>query len=127
MRCIQFGKGADTADPGWARRMHFVFRRDKIRDICHTQLSPWGGGFMKPGAQPLLPVAQERQTASVTPIRPLSLDADAARAGLLRRLAADRLRDLRDDGVTVGYMARIYGVEQGTMEEMIAALGLGPG
>jgi hypothetical protein len=83
---------------------------------------------MKTGAEPLLPVAQDRQTASVTPIRPFPIDTDpvdAVRAGLLRRLAGDRLRDLRDDGVTVGYMARMYGVEQGLMEEMISALGLG--
>jgi hypothetical protein len=83
---------------------------------------------MKTGAEPLLPVAEDRRTASVTPIRPFPLDADpaaAVRAGLLRRLAGDRLRDLRDDGVTVGYMARMYGVEQGLMEEMISALGLG--
>jgi hypothetical protein len=82
---------------------------------------------MNTGAQPVLPVAEDRQTASVTPIRPLPVDdpADAARARLLRRLASDRLRDLRDDGVTVGYMARMYGVEQGMMEEMINDLGLG--
>lgn len=81
---------------------------------------------MKTGAEPVLPLAEDRQTASVTPIRLLPLDdAGDVRAGLLRRLAGDRLRDLRDDGVTVGYMARMYGVEQGVMEEMIAALGLG--
>jgi hypothetical protein len=83
---------------------------------------------MKTGAEPLLPLAEDRQTASVTPIRQLPLDAapaDTAHARLLRRLACDRLRDLRDDGVTVGYMARMYGVEQGMMEEMISALGLG--
>lgn len=84
---------------------------------------------MRTGAEPVLPLADDRQTASVTPIRAIPLDADpadAARAQLLRRLACDRLRDLRDDGVTVGYMARMYGVEQGMMEEMINALGLGP-
>jgi hypothetical protein len=80
---------------------------------------------MKTGAEPVLPMAQERQTASVTPIRTLAPDADDTHARLLRRLASDRLRDLRDDGVTVGYMARMYGVEQGLMEEMISALGLG--
>jgi hypothetical protein len=83
---------------------------------------------MRTGAEPALPLAEDRQTASVTPIRPLPIaadPADAARAALLRRLASDRLRDLRDDGVTVGYMARMYGVEQGLMEEMINALGLG--
>ena len=83
---------------------------------------------MRSAAEPLLPPAEDRQTASVTPIRPFPVDAgraDAERATLLRRLASDRLRDLRDDGVTVGYMARMYGVEQGLMEEMINALGLG--
>lgn len=83
---------------------------------------------MKSAAEPLLPLAQDRQAASVTPIRPFPIDAgpaDAERATLLRRLASDRLRDLRDDGVTVAYMARMYGVEQGLMEEMISALGFG--
>jgi hypothetical protein len=81
---------------------------------------------MNTGARPALPLAQERQTASVTPIRPLPVDPhDTERARLLRRLAADRLRDLRDDGVTVGYMARMYGVDQGVMEEMVSTLGLG--
>lgn len=83
---------------------------------------------MKTAAEAVLPLAEERKTASVTPIRPFPIDADpadTARARLLRRLACDRLRDLRDDGVTVGYMARMYGVEQGVMEEMISALGLG--
>lgn len=83
---------------------------------------------MQTGAEPALPLAPDRQTASVTPIRSISIDPDPAdgdRARLLRRLATDRLRDLRDDGVTVGYMARMYGVEQGLMEEMITALGLG--
>lgn len=81
---------------------------------------------MKPGAEPL-PLVEDRQTSSVTPIRRFSLDdsSDGARAGLLRRLAAARLRDLRDDGVTVAYMARMYDVELGLMEEMISALGLG--
>lgn len=83
---------------------------------------------MKTGAEPALPLAEDRQTASITPIRAFAVEPDPAadaRARLLRRLASDRLRDLRDDGVTVGYMARMYGVEQGLMEEMINALGLG--
>ena len=83
---------------------------------------------MKTGAEPALPLAEDRETASVTPIRPFPIDtdpADAARARLLRRLACDRLRDLRDDGVTVAYMARMYDVEQGLLEEMVNALGLG--
>lgn len=84
---------------------------------------------MSTGAEPALPLAEDRQTASVTPIRPLPIEPGAAEpvhARLLRRLAADRLRDLRDDGVTVGYVARMYGVEQRVMEEMLSALGLGP-
>lgn len=81
---------------------------------------------MKTGAEPALPLAEDRQTASVTPIRPLPADTqDTERGRLLRRLAADRLRELRDDGVTISYMARMYGVEQGQMEEMVTALGLG--
>lgn len=80
---------------------------------------------MKPGAPGALPRV-ERPNPTVTPIRALPVDPqDTERARLLRRLAADRLRDLRDDGVTVGYMARIYGVEQAMMEEMVAALGSG--
>lgn len=85
---------------------------------------------MQAGAEPVLPVAEARPTASVTPIRPLTFDGDPEgdeRARLLRRLACDRLRDLRDDGVTVGYVARMYGVEQRVMEEMLAALGLAAG
>lgn len=81
---------------------------------------------MRTGAQPALSPAEERQTASVTPIRPLPADPqETEHARLLRRLAADRLRDLRDDGVTVGYMARMYDVEPALMEEVIGALGLG--
>ena len=81
---------------------------------------------MKAGAEPVLPLAENRRSATVTPIRPLPFgDDDSGRARLLRRLAADRLRDLRDDGVTVGYMARMYEVDQGMVEEMISDLALG--
>lgn len=81
---------------------------------------------MKTGAEPALSLAHDRQTAPVTPIRPLPLEPEETeRARLVRRLAADRLRDLRDDGVTVAYMARMYGVDHELMEEMIGALGLG--
>jgi hypothetical protein len=80
---------------------------------------------MNTGAQPALPLAEQRPSALVTPIRRLALETqDTTRARLQRRLAADRLRDLRDDGVTVAYMARMYDVEPGMMEEMICALGL---
>ena len=81
---------------------------------------------MKPGVENLLPAAPERQTASVTPIRRgLDSEENDAWMELIRRLAADRLRDLRDDGVTVAYLARMYGVEQGLLEEVINSLGAG--
>lgn len=35
---------------------------------------------------------------------------------LVLRLAADRLRELRDDGVTLDYVARMYGVGAERME-----------
>lgn len=35
---------------------------------------------------------------------------------LVRRLAADHLRELRDDGVTLDYVARMYGVSRDRME-----------
>ena len=81
---------------------------------------------MRTGAEPALPLAGERSAASVTPIRPLPLHTrETEHERLLRRLAADRLRDLRDDGVTVAYMARMYDVETRMMEEMVRTLGLG--
>jgi hypothetical protein len=82
---------------------------------------------MTTAAEASIPSAGERRSASVTPLRPLPHAPDpgeAARAALLRRLAADRLRDLRDDGVTVGYVARMYGVDREAMEEIMAVLGL---
>ncbi len=45
---------------------------------------------------------------------------------LLRRLAADHLRDLRDDGMTVDYVARIYGVSPERMEILYRELLPGP-
>ncbi len=82
---------------------------------------------MTTAAEAALPPSDERRTASVTPIRPLPTVPDpheVARAMLLRRLAADRLRDLRDDGVTTGYMARMYGVHRPVLDELMAELGL---
>ena len=37
---------------------------------------------------------------------------------LIRALARDRLRDLRDDGVTIGYIGRMYGVSGERMQEI---------
>lgn len=45
---------------------------------------------------------------------------------LLCRLAADHLRDLRDDGMTVDYVARIYGVSPERMEILPRELLPGP-
>lgn len=47
---------------------------------------------------------------------------DELRELLVRRLAADRLRDLRDDGVTMGYVARMYGVDTEILEQLAAEL-----
>jgi nitrogen regulatory protein PII-like uncharacterized protein len=35
---------------------------------------------------------------------------------LVRQLAADHLRELRDDGVTLDYIARMYGVSPERMQ-----------
>lgn len=80
---------------------------------------------MKSGAEPVLPMAEERQGATVTPIRPLPIEPDPAleaRTRLLARLAADRLRDLRDDGVSVGYIARMYGVESSEIQDLMSSI-----
>jgi len=45
-----------------------------------------------------------------------------ARERLIRRLAADRLRDLQDDGVTMGYVARMYEVECELLEKISGEL-----
>lgn len=83
---------------------------------------------MKTGARPVLPPSEARAGVPVTPLRPLPVVDDpeeGARARLVRRLAADRLRELRDDGVTLAYVARMYGVEPEVMEEMAHTLGSG--
>jgi hypothetical protein len=72
----------------------------------------------------------DRTPPGVTPLRPLQAHLDpgeAARVALLRRLATDRLRDLRDEGLTQGYIARMYEVERATLEELMRALGLTSG
>jgi hypothetical protein len=80
---------------------------------------------MKSGANPALSMAQERQSATVTPIRTFTVEPDPAveaRSRLISRLAADRLRDLRDDGVSTGYIARMYGVDPATIQEMMSTI-----
>jgi hypothetical protein len=54
-----------------------------------------------PGGASALPSI--RPTLSLVPAR-------SAHEPLLRALALDRLRDLRDDGVTLDYVGRMYGV-----------------
>lgn len=49
-------------------------------------------------------------------------DEREARARLIVQLAADRLREMRDDGVTLAYVARMYGVPADTMERLYADL-----
>ncbi|HEU4454119.1 MAG TPA: hypothetical protein VFR81_13710 [Longimicrobium sp.] len=44
------------------------------------------------------------------------------REELVRRMAADRLRDLKDDGVTMAYVARMYGVDRDVLERVSAEL-----
>ena len=69
------------------------------------------------------PLLNARETAA-RPIRALpvnDIEPDPAEA-LIRRMAADRLRDLRDDGVTLGYVARMYGVEAALLERLQSEL-----
>ena len=83
---------------------------------------------MNTGAEPALPLSPDRATASVTPIRSIPLVPDPAaeaRERLVRRLAADRVRDLRDEGVTIAYMARMYDVDPAAFQEVVATLGGG--
>ncbi|HEX8691327.1 MAG TPA: hypothetical protein VF746_02705 [Longimicrobium sp.] len=73
---------------------------------------------MKHAAEPV--PLESPMPSTGTRILPLPVD-DAgreAREQLVRRLAADRLRDLRDDGVTVAYVARMYGVETAEIERL---------
>ena len=81
---------------------------------------------MKNGAEPAAALDHPAATPPARPIRALPLEDPAereARERLIRRLAADRLRDLRDDGVTVAYVARMYDVEPGAIEHLLAELG----
>jgi hypothetical protein len=59
------------------------------------------------------------------PIRALPVEEVRAadpRERVIRRLAADRLRDLRDDGLTLAYAARMYGIDAAEMEALQADL-----
>jgi hypothetical protein len=59
------------------------------------------------------------------PIRALPVDeveAPDPLEAVIRRLAADRLRDLRDDGLTLAYAARMYGIDLCEMAALEAEL-----
>ena len=70
------------------------------------------------------PLLNALEASAPRPIRALPVHESEPDPGeaLIRRLAADRLRDLRDDGVTVAYVARMYGVEPALMERLQADL-----
>ena len=74
---------------------------------------------VEPSLRPLPEVAHESR-----PIRVLPVDSadNAQREALIHRLAADRLRDLRDDGVTMAYVARMYEVDAGLLQRVLADL-----
>jgi hypothetical protein len=77
---------------------------------------------MSTGAEAARTPEPTRTSIASTPIRtlPVTPQAEAAATDrLIRRLATDRIRDLRDEGVTVGYIARMYGVTTGAMETLI--------
>jgi hypothetical protein len=60
-----------------------------------------------------------RPSANRIPLGPLPVVAARDRLDpLVRRLALDRLRDLRDDGVTREYVGRIYGVSAERIREL---------
>lgn len=55
----------------------------------------------------------------------LAVEDDAerdARERLIRLLAADHLRELRDDGVTPAYVAKMYGVDGELLEHVCEEL-----
>ena len=65
-------------------------------------------------------------TPAARPIRALPIETveeiPDPRETVIRRLAADRLRDLRDDGLTLAYAARMYGIDAAEMEALEAEL-----
>jgi hypothetical protein len=68
---------------------------------------------------PLLDTAAPPRAIRALPVT--EIEPDPAEA-LIRRLAADHLRELRDDGVTIGYVARMYGVDAALIERLQAEL-----
>jgi hypothetical protein len=69
--------------------------------------------------------AAPTDTPAPRPIRALPVelvDVPDIRESVIHRLAADRLRDLRDDGLTLAYAARMYGIDAAEMELIEAEL-----
>lgn len=64
----------------------------------------------------------ESQDASLLSIRNRLSGVPQQEDPLVRRLAADHLRELRDDGVTFDYIARMYGVSPERMEILFGEL-----
>jgi hypothetical protein len=80
---------------------------------------------MKSGADSALSITEQRQSVTATPIRTFAVEPDPAaeeRIRLISQLAADRLRDLRDDGVSTPYIARMYGVDPSIIREMMGTI-----
>jgi hypothetical protein len=77
---------------------------------------------MREAAEPSL--RQPQQPVDTPSLRVLPVDPaeNERREALIHRLAADRLRDLRDDGVTLAYLARMYDVEEGLLERVLGEL-----
>lgn len=75
---------------------------------------------------PVNPAAERPQDRGLLPGPRLVSDEDAAaleaRTRLMAKLAADRLRELRDDGVTLHYIARMYEVAPESMERLYGEL-----
>jgi hypothetical protein len=80
---------------------------------------------MRNGVEPSLLPKSGAFTPDARPLRvlpPENAEARAAHDALIQRLAADRIRDLRDDGVTLAYVARMYGVDPGLLERISSEL-----
>ena len=76
---------------------------------------------MRQTAEHSLPVS----ATDARPIRVLPVEVPPEvekRARLVRQLAADRLRDLRDEGLTLSRIARVYEVDPEDVEALLAEL-----
>ena len=79
--------------------------------------------MVKSGGNSALSITEQRQGAAAR--RTFTVEPDPAaeaRIRLIGQLAADRLRDLRDDGVSTAYIARMYGVDPSTIQEMMSTI-----